>query len=125
MALTKAQIQSKINSLTIKKNNCENRRSSYKTSLTYANKLLNNLNSSISQLNSSNDYLKRFFTINNKTADGGKIEKVKSEINQIIKKLNNTIIPDINSNINSLTGDINYCTREINELVRQRQNVEM
>ena len=125
MALTRTQIQSKINTLIRQKSNYETQRSNYRTSLTYANKLISNLDSSLNNLNSSNDYLKRFFTINNKTIDGGKIEKAKTEISQIMKKLDNTIIPNINSNISSLTNNINLLSREISTLRRQLETAEM
>ena len=51
----------------------------------------------INNLNSSNDYLKRYFTINNKTTDGGKIETNK------IKIINETIPNFVPMNKNSLT----------------------
>lgn len=124
MALTRAQINSKITQLTREKNNCVNERTKYKNSLTYANKLVSSLNSSSTYLVNSNDYMKRFFTINNKTADGGKINSTKENINQIVKKLNNTIIPSINSNINNLTTRINNIDREINKLKRDLQTAQ-
>ena len=113
---TNSEMQSKINELTRKKIGYEKTMSSYKTSLTHANKLITNLQDSLNNLNSSNDYLKRYFTINNKTVDGGKLEK---NITKIIKQINNTIIPSINGNIRDLTTKINFLTREINNLKRQ------
>ena len=124
MALTRSQIQSKINTLTRQKERYASERNKYKNSLTYANKLVRDLSNSNSYLNSSNDYLKRFFTINNKTADNGEINKTKNEINNIVKKLNNTIIPSINSNINTLNTRINNIDREINKLKRELQTAQ-
>ena len=117
--LTNTEIQSRINELTRQKSSYEKTMSSYKTSLTYANKLITNLEDSLNILNSSNDYLKRYFTINNKTVDGGKIETNKMKINQIIRNIKNIIIPSINSNVRDLTTKINSITREINNLKRQ------
>ena len=125
MALTRSEIQSKINTLTRQKERYASDRNKYKESLSYANKLVRNLSSSNSYLNSSNDYLKRYFTINNKTADNGEINKTKNNINNILKKLNNTIIPSINSNINTLNTRINNIDREIRELRRQLETAEM
>ena len=125
MALTRSQIQNKINILTRQKNNYANERNKYKDSLSYANKLVRNLSSSINYLSTSNDYMKSYFTINNKTADGGEINKTKNEINNILKKLNNTIIPSINSNINTLNTRINNIDREIRELKRQLETAQM
>ena len=73
---------------------------------------------------SSDDYMKRFFMINGKTADGGEINKTKEEINSIIKKLNNTILPNINSNISSLKGKITNLEREISSLRRQYETAQ-
>ena len=127
--VTNTEIQSRINELTRQKSSYEKTMSSYKTSLTHANKLITNLEDSLNNLNSSNDYLKRYFTINNKTVDGGKIETNKIKINEILKKLKNTIIPSINNNIRDLTTKINSLTREINNLKRQinlvRNNQQM
>lgn len=117
--LTSSEIQAKINDLTRQKNNYEKIISSYRTSLTHANKLIRNLQDSFNSLNSANDYLKRYFTINGNTMDSGKVEKSKIEISKTIKKVNNTIIPSINDNIRDLTRKINLLMQEINNLKRQ------
>lgn len=124
MALTRSQIQNKINSLTKEKNSCVSEKDKYKDSLTYANKLVKKLTNSEDYLNSSKDYLKRFFTVNDKTADNGEINKTKSEINNILKKMNNTIIPSINSNIKTLDTRIINIDREITDLKRQLETAQ-
>ena len=121
MALTRAQINTKINQLTRQKNSYASEKTNYEKSLTYAKKLVQSLNNSVAYLATSNDYMQRFFTINNKTADGGKISKTKEEINQIIKKLNNIIIPNINNNISSLKTKINNADKEIAKLKKELQ----
>ena len=125
MALTKSQIKAKINSLTKENNNYMSERTKYKNSLSYANKLISSLKSSNNYLNSSNNNLKKYFMINGKTADDGKIVNIKEDVNKIIKKLNNTIIPNINSNIKNLDNKINSTTKEINVLKRQYETAEM
>ena len=125
MALTKEQIRREINNLTRVKNNYDSEVVKYRNSLSYANKLVKNLTNTINYLNSANDYMKRYFTINKKTADDGEINKNKEQINKIIKKLNSTIIPSINSNINDLNIKITKTNREINILKRQYETVEI
>ena len=124
MALTKSQIRAKINTLTRTKNSYVSERDKYKTSRTYAEKLIRNLNDSNKYLISSDDYMKRYFMINGKTADGGEINKTKDEVNLIIKKINNTILPSINSNINSLNNKITKTEKEINDLRRQYETAQ-
>ena len=119
MALTMVQIRNKIDTLARQKNNYDSEKSKYKNSLEHANKLVRSLSNSDNYLNSSADYLKRYFTINSKTVDNGEISKIKNEINNIIKKLNNTIIPNIKNNINTLDTKINNINKEIRELRRQ------
>ena len=119
MSLSRAEISRRINSLTREKTACQNEREKYKTSLTYATKLVSSLSKSENDLNHSNNYMEKFFTINNRTADNGKIISTRDELNQIIKKLNNTIIPEINNNINMLTREITNIERQISSLRRQ------
>lgn len=124
MALTREQIRREINNLTRYRNNYDNERRKYRDSLNYAQKLVRNLTDSINYLNTSNDYMKRYFTINNKTADSGETSKTKEQINQMVKKLNNTIIPSINSNISNLNTKITKTDREISILRRQYETAE-
>ena len=124
MALTKSEIKYKIDTLTWEKNNCIGTRDNYKKSLSYANKLVSNLKSGISYLNTTKDHMKKNFTINGKTADGGKIEKTATNVNGIVKKLNNTIIPRINQEINSLNNEINNLTYRINSLWNDYYNAK-
>ncbi len=124
MALTKSQIRSRINSLSREKTGYVGERTRYRTSLDYAEKLIANLNTSTNYLVSSNDYMKRFFTINNKTADNGEIVTTKEQISQMIKKLNITIIPTINRNISDLNTKISRIERQISELRRQLATAE-
>lgn len=125
MALTMIQIQNKINTLTRQKNNYTSEKNKYKESLDYANKLVRCLSNSDIYLNSSNDYLKRYFIINNKTVDNGEINKIKNEISNIQKKINNTIIPSINININTLNTRTSDIEREIAVLKRQLETTQM
>lgn len=125
MGLTRAQIKSRINSLTKQKSNYISERTKYKKSLSYGNKLLNSLKNSKGYLSSSNDYLRKYFTINGKTADSGKINKTTESLNNIIKNLNNTIIPEINNSINNLNSKINRTDREISNLKRQLDTAEI
>lgn len=124
MALTKSQIRSRINSLSREKAGYVGERTKYKTSLDYAERLVRNLDTSSNYLISSNDYMKRFFTINNKTADNGEIVTSKEQIGQMIKKLNNTIIPTINRNISDLNNKISRIEKQISELRRQLASAE-
>ena len=124
MSLTRAEISRQINSLTRKKNVCENERKKYKTSLTYATKLVGSLSSSRNDLNYSNSNMEKYFTINNKTADSGKIISTRDELNEMIRKLNHTIIPEINNNINMLTREIANIERQISSLRRQYETAD-
>ena len=124
MALTKAQIKNKIDNLTYQKNNYVNERNKYKTSLNYANKLLTDLNSSKKYLDTSEENLKKYFNINGKTPDGGKIKKSQNEINKMIKNVKSTVIPKINNEIERLNRNINNLEYQINNLWRDYRNAE-
>ena len=124
MALTREQLKREINRLIKVRRDYDTERSRYRESLSYADKLVKNLSGSINYLNTSTDYIKRYFVINNKTADGGEIIKKKEQINQIIKKINSTIIPNINNNISDLNNKITRTDREINSLKRQYETAE-
>ena len=124
MGLTRSQIREKINRLTREKNTYQKEKEKYNSSLNYAQKLVKKLENSKNHLNSSNDYMKKFFTIGNNTADNGKINDVKGAIDNILKKLTSSIIPSINSNIRTLTNKINNLDREINSLKREYERAE-
>ena len=97
--MTRQEIQNKINQLNRQLKNYTNEKSNYTNSLSYAKKLVSSLNTSLQYLNTSNDNLKRYFTIGGKPADSGKTESMKDELTAIIKEVNNYVIPDINNNI--------------------------
>lgn len=108
-----------LSTLRRKKVSLETQRIQYKDSLNYAKKLVDNLQDSMVKINYSENYLKSYFTIDGKTADGGKLDSIRTEIKQTIKILNNTVIPNINLNINKLTKEISEITKKINEIRNQ------
>lgn len=116
---TSSDINAKIRQLTSEKNSYETEKSKYKTSLTYAKKLLNSINSSLKYLEQAEDSIKKYFVIGTKTADNGEIKNEKEELNKIVKKLNNMIIPGINDKISSLDSKIKSIEKQITELKRQ------
>lgn len=122
MALTRNEIRRKIDNLTWQKNQYIKERDDYKKSLTHAKNLLKNLKDSNIYLESSNDYMKRFFTINRKTADAGKIANVRIQIVKISKQINTIIIPNINTKISDLNTKISTKEREIGNLWWQYEN---
>lgn len=99
MARTRIEIQRDINAKKQEIRNCEQERSKYQTALKYANKLVEQLNESYKKLTTANDYMKKYFTINKKIADGGEISKAQERINSQLKKVKQTIIPEINKEI--------------------------
>lgn len=122
--MTRAEIQRKINELTRRKNNYNAELNEYRNALNYANKLVSSLSNGEQYLNTANDQLKKYFTINGKTGDGGKITNENEKIKTLIKDLNNTIIPNINSNIKNINNNIYDLNRQINILRRQYANAE-
>ena len=66
--------------------------------------------------------MKRFFTINKKTADAGRITNVRSQIVKIAKQINTIIIPNINTKISDLNTKISTKEREIGNLWWQYEN---
>ncbi len=119
MAMTKAQIKNKINTLTREKNSYNTTRNIYKNSLNLAKSLVTNLGSTNSSLMGAYDNMKRYYAINGNGIDNVKITKNKENINQIIKKLNNTVIPSINNYIRDLDYKINSIDRQIQQLNRE------
>ena len=111
MGLTRYQIRIKLNKLYNDKAKYNKDLSDYKTSLTYANKIVSSLKNCKNHLNSSLDNLKKSFKINNKTADDGKIKEVINSIDTILNNLEKKVIPNINSsitNINESLRTVNY-----------------
>ena len=119
MTRTRQQIQNDINHHQRIINGCKQSKSNYNNSLNYAKKMLSGLNSSFKDLNSANDDLKKSFTIAGKTADAGNIEKLREEVNTVIKDINNRLIPGINTCIKDMNNAINYRNNEINKLKRE------
>lgn len=116
--MTRAQIQSQINALNRERQNCVGKRNSYKTSLNYANKLVENLNNANKYLDLSTDNLQQYFTISNVIPESKKFSETKSDIKTILNKTNCTIIPSINSQIKNLDNRISQIDREISSLQR-------
>ncbi len=125
MAMTRSQIKSKINALTREKNSYNATRNSYKNSLNLAKSLVTSLNSTNNSLTGAYDNMRRYYAVNGKTADNGKITKNKDNINQIIKRLNNTVIPSINNCIHDLDYKINSINRQIQQLNREYRLAEI
>lgn len=116
--MTRAQIQSQINALNRERQNCVSKRNGYKTSLNYANKLVENLNNANKYLDLSTDNLQQYFTISNVIPESKKFSETKSDIKTILNKTNCTIIPSINSQIKNLDNRISQIDREISSLQR-------
>jgi len=124
MARTRAQIKVDINSVQKQINANEEEKRRYQTSLSNAKKLVSNLTASLNNARQAQDNLKKYFTINGKTADGGKIEKVKTEINGIIRNINVTILPTINTKINSLNTKYRMLVNKKSSLESEYRSAE-
>lgn len=125
MAMTKSQIRAKINQLTREKNNKNAVLNQYQNSLNKAKELINKLTETSKYLSNTSTSLKRNFTVNGKSADSGKTESIKNEIDKAIRKLNSEVSPSINSNINSLKSQIKNLDTRIYNLRRQYNQAEI
>lgn len=114
-----ANIDQQIRLATNQLNGYQKSKNGYTTSLNYAKKMLSGLNESLKYLNTSNDNLRKTFTISGKTADAGNIEKVKDEVSAAIREVNN-MISSMNSVIKELSNAIYAKQNEINKLKRKR-----
>ena len=124
MSLTRSQIRNKIYNLEAQKNNYVKERDKYKTSLTHANKLLRSLSNSNVNLSSSKEYLGKYFNINGKTPDNGKLDASRNELSKMSNKVSGTIIPKINNEISRLDRNINNLQYQINSLWRDYNNAK-
>lgn len=124
MLLTKSQIKQKINRLEVQKKSYERDRNSYKNSLNYANKLVNELNLGNRYLEYANSNLKQYFKIDGKLGDNGKTNLVHGEVVLIINELRKKVIPSINNNIKILNININNLNIQINKLWRDYNRIE-
>lgn len=124
MSLTRSQIRNKIYNLEAQKNNYVKERDKYKTSLTHANKLLRSLSNSNVNLSSSKEYLGKYFNINGKTPDNGKLDASRNELSKMANKVSGTIIPKINNEISRLDRNINNLQYQINSLWRDYNNAK-
>lgn len=124
MPLTRSQIRNKIYNLEAQKNNYVKERDKYKTSLTHANKLLRSLSNSNVNLSSSKEYLGKYFNINGKTPDNGKLDASRNELSKMANKVSGTIIPKINNEISRLDRNINNLQYQINSLWRDYNNAK-
>lgn len=125
MALTKSQIKSKINTKESQKKKYQQERDNYAASIDYSGKVIRNLKTCVtSYLSFANDSLKRYFTIDGKSADNGKINEIIKEINDIVNHLNNKVIPDLNSHKNTLDANIKTLKTEIDKLWIEYNNAE-
>ena len=120
--MTKKEIQYKINQLNRQLTNYQNEKNDYSTSLSYANKLVASLNSGLNNLKTSNDNLKKYFTINGKTVASDNIESACNELQSSIKELTGVIIPGINKEIKNLSSKIYNIQIQISNLRRQYAN---
>lgn len=125
MAKTRAQIQSEINQKNKEEQSYLTSKSNYEQALNYASQLVSTLNSINKDINSSKDYLKKYYTINGKTADNGKLDDMKNNITQYLKNLNNNIIPEIKKNISALNTKISGIEREVLLLEKQYIKAQM
>lgn len=119
MAETRQQIQAEINKHLKFISQCEKTKTGYNNAINYAKKMLSSLNSSLENLTSANDELKRSFTIDGKTADAGRIDNLRNELHTAIKEVNNTIIPELNACIKEITNTIRYRNNLVNDLRRK------
>lgn len=114
-----AQIDQQIRYETQKLNDYKSKKTNYNTALNYTKKMLTGLNESLKYVNTASDNLKRTFTISGKTADAGSVEKVRDEVQAMIKETN-SMVSQMNQAIKELTNSINYTQNEINKLKRKK-----
>lgn len=65
-----------------------------------------NLHSSKTYLDEAKEQLRKNYTVDNESADQGKLNKVSRDIDDTINYLQNKVIPAINSEINGLNDSI-------------------
>ena len=114
----RSQIQKKEREISTCKTNISN----LNKSLSYSNKLVSKLNNDQTNLKIVLENLKKYFVINKKTGDNGKVEKIISELDKIIKKLNNSIIPEIKRMISEQEKQRDIKQIQLNRLKREYEN---
>ena len=119
MTKTRTQILAEMSQKKNEKHGYVIAKTNYEKSLEYANKLVGNLNSYNTSSNSSKEYLKKYYTINGKTADNGKLDDINNTISLYLNQLNNNIIPEIKKNVNILNSKISSIEREVLLLEKQ------
>ena len=100
------EIKREINAVKNEIRSLQAERAKYQNSLQYANKLISQLKSSSTSLVSSEDYLKKYFTIDGNTVDGGEILNSKNKVNDMIKSMNQNVIPEIQANIRNIEAKL-------------------
>lgn len=123
MTLTKYQIINKISIYTKQKNQYNKNLIKYRNSLNYVDRIINNLNSSRSFVESTRKNMTIYFSINDKIVANEELQYSLEELNRILKQLNTNVIPLINNEISSINKKINHLNREIINLKRQLYNL--
>lgn len=113
MALIKQEISDEVKEQENCKRQYEAEKLQCNKSLEQAEKLKSQLIKINSELSTIIDSMSKNFYMGNKTGDNGKIELINQRTIKIIKKLNETIIPNIKSRINELSRNINSLQSQI------------
>ena len=119
--MTREEIRKKINDLNKEKSECERLKSNYSSSLNNSNKILEYTSSSISQITQANDDLKKYYNINGKAVCQDNINSLKSNINNVQRKIN-IIKSESKKEMNNLNNEINEIRRKINALELEYKN---
>lgn len=116
MALSEEQLNNKLNDQKYIKQQYEKERTQYVNALGKSRKLKEQLDKINSELQETADDIKANFKFKTTTGDNGKVNTLKEQVIQIIKKLNEEIIPNINSCISELSRKINNINDQINRM---------
>ena len=124
MALSKEQINQEISSLESSNSQLREKKDGYNQALQSANKMIEYLNDSKNHLSVAQDNLKNYFTINNKSADNGKIDDINDQIDLIIKNINNSVIPNLNQCISDADQAIANANNKISNYRDQYNSIK-
>lgn len=113
------EINRKIRNLTQEKVNIESQLKRYNESLTSADKIYKDIIKSMTDVNKTKNLFSKYYKLNGKIADGGKLEIINEKLNANKKDLTDIVIPSIKQEISKLQNQLSQKEKQISDLRRQ------
>lgn len=124
LGMSKFQLYNYINTMKIENNSLSNKINEINNSLNYCYDLIQKLKTASSDVSISKNELEKFFQVNSNIANTEELDNIINKNEELIRNINNNVIPKLNEKINNLKNNINSNSSHIQLLYEYCSTLE-